>query len=195
MTPGNNIKYIVGLVGKKGVGKDLFYLCCLELYIERKLTLPPVRFAFADALKKEVAVKHKVSIEELNQRKAEFRKELQDTGLARRKEDEDYWIGRVAWSMLNFDRKMFGQLHIPHLVIVTDVRFQNEAEWITNNLRGKLIRIRRSDLEEDFEDKHESETELEKIKYDNVIINEGKGRINLYKNQILDTLKQLGMTV
>ena len=187
----NNIKYIVGLVGKKRTGKDLFYLSCLELYLEKRIGLPPKRFAFADSLKQEVAKTAGISMEELNARKTEFRGILQDVGNERRKHDEDYWIGRVAFKMINFDREMFGQLHIPHIAIITDVRFLNEAVWI-QSLGGKLVRVLRSDLEEDTEDKHISETELTKIHCDISVTNEGLKRARLYKMQVLDTIKQLG---
>ena len=187
----NNIEHIVGLVGKKASGKDTFYLACLELFaIDKKILIPPKRFAFADALKLEVANKFDISIGQLNKEKEKYRKDLQDTGEARRKEDNEYWIKQVAKKLLDFDLETFNKVHCPHLVIITDVRYINEAQWI-KSLGGNLIRIRRTDIPDDMEDKHSSEIELESIACNYYLDNEGPNRYNLYKMQILDTLHQL----
>lgn len=74
-------------------------------------------------------------------------------------------------------------------VIVTDVRFENEAQAI-RDLRGKLIRIHRprpADAPDD--DKHASETELEKIAVDKFVLNDGG--VDLFVKRVLTAVREL----
>ena len=94
--------------------------------------------------------------------------------------------------MIEIDGKKYElqEANTPSLVIITDVRFLNEAAFI-HKLNGKLIRITRPSTDNDI-DKHVSETELTLIDYDYPLSNYGSN--DLYKHQILDTLKQLKYT-
>ena len=181
------IKKIVGLVGKKHSGKDTFYANCLELYLAGEIKLLPYRLAFADALKEELAKQCNTTVEQINKDKKAYRSRLQDVSIERRRQDEEYWINKLAQKMIKYELQ---EANTPSLVIVTDVRFLNEAAFI-HKLNGKLIRITRPSTDNDI-DKHVSETELTLIDYDYPLSNTGSN--NLYKHQILDTLKQLKLT-
>jgi hypothetical protein len=182
----NNIKHIIGLIGKKHSGKDMFYNLCIELYLERKISLPSKRFAFADAVKDEYCMNKNISRLELNRDKELHRVGLQELGTNRRKDTPNYWVKKIGDELLLFNKYPY-RFFSDHLIIVTDCRFQNEATFI-QELGGKLIRIRRDETDSS-NDTHISETELENIPYDYPLRNEGKK--DLYKMQILDTLKQL----
>ena len=172
---------VIGLVGQKHSGKDTFYKLCLELYLDKRLEYCPYRYAFADALKQEVADKHGITIEELNKNKEKYRIELQETGVKHRDIEKGHWIDKLADSLLNF--KMKG----PSLILITDVRFVNEAFFV-RDLHGKLIRIHRRSSENDI-DSHISETEQRQIICDDFIDNnESELR---YKMLIQDTLRKL----
>jgi len=168
---------ILGLIGKKHCGKDSFYCACLELYVERRIISVPYRLAFADAVKKELCKNLNISTEELNTHKEKYRLQMQELGATQRAKDPDYWIKQIrapkGWAKDGF-------------IIFTDCRFLNEAEFI-RKLGGKLIRIRR-DVSDKTEDKHISETELEKIVYHNIIHN--NTTLLRYKMEVLDILRQ-----
>jgi hypothetical protein len=67
-------------------------------------------------------------------------------------------------------------------IAVSDVRFQNEADYI-KDLGGIIVKVNRPNLPD--HDLHESEIELQKIPYDYLIENIGT-KNDLYKN--LDTV-------
>lgn len=180
------IKNIIGLVGKKHSGKDTFYANCLELFLNGDITLQPKRFAFADSLKEVVSMELGISVSEINKNKPLYRTKLQEIGVAKRQLDKEFWINELAKKLLRYE---LHEAKVPSLVIITDVRFLNEAEFL-HKLKAKLIRITRPSTDNDI-DKHISETELELINYDYPL--ENRGSNNLYKHQILDTLKQLNL--
>jgi phosphomevalonate kinase len=171
---------ILGIVGKRGSGKDTFYCCCAELYIDRRIGYMPYRVAFADKLKEEIAQRHNITVLELSKNKEKYRKELQEYGVAMREKDPEYWIKQVrapkGWAKDGF-------------VIFTDVRFENEASYI-KSVGGKVIRLRR-DKTDTLGDGHISEIELEKIVVDNILHNNDS--ILRFKFEVLDLLKQYGI--
>lgn len=170
---------LIGLVGKKQSGKDTLFTELDHAARHRLLKAVPLRFAFADALKKELAEILGTDILHITVNKGILREALQNHGLERRKEDENYWLKKLDVSNIN--------LNYPSFVVVTDVRFKNEAEKI-KELGGKLIRIRRK-ATDDSGDNHPSETELESIVCDTFIYND-EGPLRL-RYQGIDCLKQL----
>jgi len=75
--------------------------------------------------------------------------------------------------------------------VVTDVRFLNEAETITREMGGRLVRIIRPDLEDDG-DTHPSEVELEQIETDFQIINDDTiAELQGYADGLIETLEIL----
>ncbi|KKL60578.1 hypothetical protein LCGC14_2203880, partial [marine sediment metagenome] len=98
---------------------------------------------------------------ELEARKAEFRSALQVYGAHMREmHGISYWIGRL-------EPALNAVMNSGDDVVITDVRYQNEADWI-RALGGIIIRRVRSDGVglEGAQAEHSSETELDGIKVD-----------------------------
>lgn len=157
---------MVGLVGKKRCGKDTFFLeLWNQMWFFGRVKHPlqsPERFAFADALKEELCEILGITPEYLNEHKEFFRSALQEHGSRRREENKGYWIEELVLSEK--------WRHSRGWKIITDVRHQNEADFIKSQ-DGLLIRITRPGTDSP-EDRHESETELEKIQCDHVLCND-----------------------
>lgn len=172
MTP-SPIKYL-GLVGKKQSGKDTAYDALKAVYG------PWVtRLSFADELKKEICEQLRADLDLLNTNKnlPPFRKLLQQYGEWRRSQCEDYWLKKAGNGFCGSATR---------LVVVTDCRFLNEAEWIRQK-GGKLVRIVRKSLLSD--DTHMSEVEQDKIFVDFHIDND-QTKLRLEK-QIVDAVKNV----
>ena len=110
------------LVGKMASGKDFIAARLVE---EAGFT----RLAFADALRAEVAEHLGISVDELNAKKASLRPLLQQWGIARRRDDDYYWIRRWA------ERRA----KIAGPVVCSDCRFPNEARY---GLRSGALLVR-----------------------------------------------------
>lgn len=173
---------IIGLTGKRGVGKDVVGAYLVKNHaFERK--------SFADPLKHSVATLFDIPFEDIDRMKLDgttyigignatssddlelsnprkmlsFREFLQrySTEAHRDSFDLDFWVN-VSLPLNGF--------YSGRAIVVTDVRFANEAERISE-LGGHVIKIVRPDL--DDKDHHRSETEQEEIEPDYVIKNEG----------------------
>ena len=120
---------IIGLCGYSKVGKDT--LCEQLQNFER--------FAFADALKREVTVMLRaVGIEAdlWGEDKEEWRDLLVFWGRKRRSQDRDYWIKQMYMTMgPDIDKR----------VCITDVRYPNEVRWIKGK-NGVVLGIERPDF-------------------------------------------------
>lgn len=121
---------LFGITGRARSGKDTLVNTLLSAGYDVG------RVAFADALKEEVCAATGVSLLALEQHKELYRPLLQWWGTEfRRGQDQDYWIKRVAarlpWST-------------DDVVFVTDVRFENEADFI-RRMGGTIIRVVRVD--------------------------------------------------
>jgi len=147
---------IIGLSGKKRVGKDTV-AAMLELLLPNSKT-----YAFAARLKAEVARACGVTVPYIDEHKDNFRLILQGWGtdFKRKLHGEDYWIKKMQIALTNLNTDC---------VIVPDVRFKNESQFIKNN-HGIIIRVER---ETGHLDKHISETELDSEPYDHLIVNNG----------------------
>ena len=151
---------LLGIVGRKQHGKDT--LCTML----RQLSMVPVkRFAFGDALKAEISTAIGVPVHVIDQLKDKFRPLLQWWGTDFRREmaGPDYWR---PWLDCALAEQEAGSL-----LVVTDVRFLNEARWIRER-GGSLVRIVR-DLYGEEEDNHASESESGRIAVDMTIRNSG----------------------
>jgi len=160
--------YLIGLSGKMKAGKDTV----ADLIIKSHPDVNVKRMAFADALKQEIAAKFAVTVPQINADKKRWRLLMQWWGTEyRRTDDPDYWVMQLLKSMkaLSPDVKM---------VVVTDVRFKNEADVITQ-LGGELWRINRT--VGSAADAHASECELDG--YDNFTL-------ELTNNGSIDELKE-----
>src|SRR5690606_16141847 len=92
----------------------------------------------------------------------EVRRVLQRMGVGVRDLDPDFWLRIAA-------EKIGVMMDARRNVVVTDVRFPNEADYIKRH--GFLIRIIRPGL--DHADTHESETALDDYPHDAYLINDG----------------------
>ena len=148
---------IIGISGKKGSGKDTF-ATFLEDKLVTKYNLKVVHKAFADDLKKCCAILSGqfdwvFYDQDKKDKKAGLlnitnRELMQKFGDLTRQLDPDIWI-KLA---LNLDFKSE-----PDILIITDVRYKNEAKAIKDK-GGILIRIKSN---RSVEDCHISETDLD----------------------------------
>jgi hypothetical protein len=191
---------IIGLVGKKGSGKDTIGAYLVKQYgFERK--------SFADPLKKSVAAlfdipfsdidklkldnKAVISVsmgevyprEELISTNMSFRRLLQRYGTEAHREifGHDFWVDQTL--------PVRGYYH-GRAIVVTDCRFTNESDRI-KMLDGHIIKVIRPDIV-DPQDQHASELELTTIEADHELINNGTID-DLYSavEELLVTLKPL----
>lgn len=151
---------LIGISGRKESGKDTVYLFIKELLGETGI----IQLAFANELKYEVAEACGLSINSIEINKKALRPLLQawGTDFKRNLVDKDYWVKKIA-AKIN---------RIPittKVVVITDVRFHNEASFI-RDVKGFVIRVNRPS---DNKDTHISETELYDYQFDYTINNTG----------------------
>ncbi len=126
----------IGIGGVATAGKDTFFSLLRKRLPKKVIT----RYAFADNLKKEVApmiAQHfGLDVWNLNPAdKAIVRPFLVWWGCTKRHFQPDYWIKNLEGSLFNDNTS--------DIKVVTDVRFQNEALWISGMIGGKVIHIKR----------------------------------------------------
>ena len=174
---------LIGVSGKKQVGKDTFYQI-FNKYIHNYKNMK-----FADNLKKicsnlskEPLVKfyeHKYYNDILPLWNMTIREFQQFIGSELRNSDYDIWVNSL---LKNFDNKRSKW-------VITDVRFENEVEMIKRN-NGMIVRIERDNVDEnDITSLHISETALDNYtKWDCVIYN--NGNIQDYELKIKDFIQK-----
>jgi tRNA uridine 5-carbamoylmethylation protein Kti12 len=155
---------LIGISGQKQSGKDTFAKH-LAPYLGGNCRI----LHFADELKREVSCACDVSVEELEQNKEVYRTILQWWGTEFRRKykgDDNYWVDKVA-----DDVNVLSGFLVDLAIIVADVRFMNEVDYIKNN-GGYLIRIvRPSQMSNDT---HSSETSLSPFTgWDEIVVNDG----------------------
>lgn len=166
----NKIIYI-GITGKAGSGKDTLCDYLLEGLKENEALFSGARFALADNLKETCANMYKVPVEIFHDRDNKEtpmdklngqspREVLQQFGTEYVRENlgSDHWIKMVEKdiSAFDFNYAMSGKIKV---VIIPDVRFENERNWIHDNA-GWLIKIERDDLDVgEIDTTHASEAE------------------------------------
>jgi hypothetical protein len=149
---------IIGIIGKKESGKTTF-----ANYLQAEFDKNPenltLRFAFAKQLKRMLEQAEICTHEELYEKKTAFSRMIMQKVATEivRAVDPDYWCKQI-WNQL---REAF--YHEPtSIVIIDDVRFNNEAKMI-RSLGGILIKIERGSQKK--EDNHVSEIEQDTIRY------------------------------
>jgi hypothetical protein len=157
---------LIGLIGQKQSGKDTIYKL-IEECLKGAITCE--RFAFADALKIEMANACGVTFDTIEQNKPIFRVGLQWWGTEFRRQmcGENYWLDRLA-DQLRDSAELRPQVG---LRVITDCRFQNEAQFVTDR-GGALVRVVRPGVCAAI-DNHSSETDLANGKADYIIANSG----------------------
>ena len=153
---------VLGLTGLAGSGKDSVFSLFKELLPNKTI----IRVAFGDEVKKEYADELGVSIESIEKRKGDHRIGLQRWGTEyRREQDLNYWITKiepqVSFLVKNAD-----------LVVITDIRFLNEASYVKEDLKGAIVRVL-GDPDRVLYSTHESEVEMQSIEPDWIIPNMG----------------------
>lgn len=167
---------IIGLCGYKNSGKDAVAAYLIKTYdFERK--------AFADPLKHSVAALLNIPMQDVDKFKNDpemyvdlrpnnpgyfsesrlsFREFLQRYGTEAHRDV----FGKGFW----LDATLPIKSYVGKSIVVTDVRFQNEADRI-KELGGLLVQVYKPTI--DVNDDHPSETEHLKFKFDHTITNRG----------------------
>ncbi len=164
---------LIGLTGYAGVGKDT--VCRLA-----QAMMPPGavhRLALADELKADVAARHDTTVEDINRHKADWRTILQEWGTEKRAIDPLYWVKLLG--------ARFQALPPGSFVFVTDIRYPNEAQWVTAN-GGTIVRVDRPGFGPVND--HSSENMLDGIAAAWRITNAGDETIRLDVAAMLDAL-------
>lgn len=155
---------VIGISGKMYSGKDTFFLMLKEI----EKTKPVVRISLADALKEEVFDQvlrpNGIDREALyDDRKSNFRLLLQwwGTEFRRNQFGQDYWVKKLDEQIEALKASGFDGV-----VVVPDVRFEDEADYILGREDGWLVRIHRPPkgkerLKKMFAKEHCSETSLD----------------------------------
>jgi len=157
---------ILGITGKARAGKDTFARVMKNRSEFHKAI---AIHAFAHELKCDCQ-KLGFTLDELYNNKTDVsRRVMQRYGTEiRRAEDPEYWIHRLVMNT-GFIRDI---TTFP-FVMITDVRFENEADFI-HRCGGTIVRIERPDHLRDLIEHgidHASETEQERIKCDFSVMN------------------------
>lgn len=152
---------VIGLAGTRGSGKD---------WIGRKLQeldSNVVLLAFADDLKKEIAEAIGHPLDYVESHKEEFRPLLQVWGTEYRRDFclESYWLDKMSERLKGVPSGA--------TVVITDVRFNNEVDFI-HSLGGQVLRISRAGVIRELEDVdfHRSEKAIETLPTDGTVIND-----------------------
>lgn len=181
---------IIGISGKKGSGKDTFAQFLKE-ELEKQLGKTVKVDSFAANLKYCCALisgqpDYLFYNQDMKDRKAGFlnftnRELMQKFGDLTRSLDKDIWVKSLFNKYLD---------NPPEYLIVSDVRFKNEAEHI-NKLGGILIRIESDRIKED---NHISETDLDNYSKFNLLIENNIDtsleRLKLKSNLSAEYIKQ-----
>lgn len=173
---GGGAHVLIGLSGKKRAGKDTVAAYLVEKY-------GFARVAFADPLRRAALALDPIITAatitgslrtfrlsdlvgsqgwEAAKEHPEVRRILQRMGVGVRDLDPYFWLHIAA-------EKIGDMMAARRNVVVTDVRFPNEADYIKRH--GFLVRITRPGL--DHADTHESETALDDYPHDAYLINDG----------------------
>lgn len=151
---------LIAITGYKLSGKTTV----AEQLRRMHMPLKSAHINFADAVKNEVCRAFSITREYLETHKENFRLILQGVGTDYRRKlcGETYWINKWIKTIIEQEQQV-------SLIVTSDLRFLNEAETI-KQCGGKIIRVHRSGCSSDG---HISETELDKIKADFEITNDG----------------------
>jgi hypothetical protein len=139
---------IIGISGKKRSGKDTVFSMIDAITAHEVRT---TRTAFGDQIKQEIAESMNITVGDIDADKERFRPLLQWWGAEFRRGycGDDYWIKKMRLAAATWYARDW--------LIITDVRFPNEAELV-RELDGVLIRVER---DTGLDDTHDSETALD----------------------------------
>jgi hypothetical protein len=158
----NSPLYLIGLAGYKQSGKDT----AAELLRREFRGLEYHRIGLFDTGKEEVAKILGTTVAQLeaNKNTPLVRHILQWYGQEQKeKEGLDVWVKKAAEKINSIKNCK------PQLFIVTDCRFQVEADWI-RSIGGLIVKLERYDSSDDM---HSSEQEVTRIRGDYYLRNKG----------------------
>lgn len=182
---------LIGLCGRARSGKDTAANALINKHDFD-------RYSFADPVKKSAQQMFGLSEEEtwLDELKDEVndfwgithREMFQKIGTegAREVFFDDIWIRRASKEVI--DR--YGSFRANFKLVIPDVRFDNEADWI-HAMGGSLVHIERPDLKQIEHAKHASENSLDYSKADHVVSNDGT--IEELESKMSKTLDAIGL--
>jgi len=167
---------IVGLSGYAQSGKDTVAEYLIDNYgFVRVAFADPIRdalYALDPLVRGTMTVQPIVNLygwEEAKQNFPEIRRMLQRFGTE---------VGRTLWSENFWVEQAFAKIKQYENVVVTDVRFTNEADAISSLPDGKMWRVVRNDVGP--VNRHPSETQLDRYLFDEIISNNSTKK-SLYK--------------
>ena len=142
---------VIGIAGYARCGKDTFVQIAKDILQKNKYT--PMRLAFADMLKDEVTdmlhecgFKGRVKTDDPVV-KTQMRPLMVWWGCQRRFESEGglYWVNEVDHQIedLIADCVAEGESPDRRVVLVSDVRFPNEAKWVHEKWDGQVIHLKK----------------------------------------------------
>lgn len=153
---------LIGFTGYKQSGKNTV-ASTLAMYLPLNKV---IYTAFADGIKKQVCDEFEISLKQLESIKCKpiVRKVLQFVGTewGRQEKGESVWI-----NLLDEQLKQQPQ---DSVVLITDVRFPNEAAWIRSK-GGIIVRVERKGQVNN--DTHDSEKFIDRISADTRVHNSG----------------------
>lgn len=180
----NTFPEVIGVHGPLNGGKDT-----VGNYIMAACKHSFIRYAFAKPIKEACKVMFGFTHQQMEDRILkeqvdEFwgfspRKAMQllGTEYGRGLLREDIWIKRAELEVKE-------NLRSNITTIITDVRFQNEADWIRAQPNMMLIYLQVPNLKRDEKYQHSSENGIDLLESDKVIINDKSLGINNLYNQI-----------
>ncbi|CAM9636550.1 unnamed protein product [Phaeothamnion confervicola] len=169
---------VIGIVGQKGSGKDTLadYLVARYRFTKR---------AFADPIKKVCTEAFLFTEDQLygdNKEDIDPRwgisprtaMQMFGTDMARERLGPDHWIKHMRqWINNRKERAMYLQYDDSNdCLVISDVRFQNEAEFVRTFPKNVLIRVTRQNHQNPV-DSHVSEQENQEITADITLSNDG----------------------
>ena len=190
---------IIGLIGKKRSGKNLFANIIHDYYKDKIIKT----YAFADPIKKAVSEIFGWGLEKIEQEKEIIdpfygvspRQILQHLGTDWAQYDiSEQYKSFNAITGKNLWVKRFHQWlkedHKFDYVFITDVRFPHEINYVNNFIyfiESIFIKIKRTDIK--TKDEHESEKYIDDISADYEIENDGN--YDNYKNNIINLMQKI----
>jgi hypothetical protein len=165
------VAQIIGITGKAGSGKDT----AVEMFLKTCEHPVSQRLAFADGVKHSAAAIFREPLGKFYNHKQDisdlwgitYRDMLQKLGtdFARDMIDKDFW---VKW----LDAKLGDTPDTVGLIFITDVRFDNEAQWIRKHggIVVEIIRDGHATLTS-LEEMHSSENGIDESLIDYKIVN------------------------